>query len=59
MDSPTSPLFKESREITANKAEKNTTRFPRDSNRMANHLKSNKQHYEANTDLSLDKKLDI
>lgn len=44
MDSPTSPLFKESREITANNAAKNTTRFPRDSKRMANHLKPNEQH---------------
>ena len=38
MDSPTSPLLRLSRDTTANKAEKNTTKFPKNSSGMASHL---------------------
>ena len=38
MDSPTSPLLRLSRDTTANKAAKNTTKFPKNSSGMASHL---------------------
>lgn len=44
MDRPTRPLSKESLEMTANRAEKNTTRFPRNSRRMASHLRREQTH---------------
>lgn len=43
MDNPTIPLSRESRDSTANNAEKNTTRLPRDSRRIASHLQFKKQ----------------
>lgn len=46
MDSPTKPLSKLSRDITTKRAEKNTTKLPKDSRRMANHLECKEDTYK-------------
>lgn len=58
MDRPTMPLSMESLDITANRAEKNTTRFPRNSRRMANHLLNKRKHTDTNKYISFEKVLD-